>query len=213
MLEPAPHEGGHVGLGQPAGQQRERGRTQRGRGHRTRGVDPIAKAEVDARIAAAEDAHEHGGHHVAFQPGLQQGACTRLELQRIAGHDERHGVILSGLGGRVYKRECMSTATAPADELPILWQLQISHFNEKVRWALDLKRVPHVRRSLLPGAHAVQARRLTGADTTPVLTLDGRSIGGLDGDHRCARLTLAGSASVPGRSRAARPGARARGIL
>ena len=71
----------------------------------------------------------------------------------------------------------MSTAHARAERLPVLWQLQISHFNEKVRWALDLKRIPHVRRSLLPGVHAVQARRLTGADTTPVLTLDGRSIG------------------------------------
>lgn len=66
---------------------------------------------------------------------------------------------------------------APTGELPVLWQLQISHYNEKVRWALDLKRIPHVRRSLLPGVHAIQARRLTGADTTPVLTLDGRSIG------------------------------------
>jgi len=65
---------------------------------------------------------------------------------------------------------------SPANELPVLWQLQISHFNEKVRWALDLKRVPHRRRSLLVGWHAIAARRLTGRDTTPVLTLDGRSI-------------------------------------
>jgi glutathione S-transferase len=65
-----------------------------------------------------------------------------------------------------------------SDTLPVLWQLEISHFNEKVRWALDYKRIPHVRRALLPGAHVIQARRLTGnCDTTPVLTLDGRSIG------------------------------------
>jgi glutathione S-transferase len=64
------------------------------------------------------------------------------------------------------------------DDLPVLWQLQISHYNEKVRWALDHKRVPHVRRSLLPGLHSVKAKRLTGdVDTTPVMTLDGRSIG------------------------------------
>jgi glutathione S-transferase len=62
--------------------------------------------------------------------------------------------------------------------LPVLWQLEISHYNEKVRWALDYKRVPHVRRSLLPGLHMLKAKRLTGAtSTTPVLTLDGRSIG------------------------------------
>jgi glutathione S-transferase len=79
--------------------------------------------------------------------------------------------------GKRYKRRLMSSALAPAGDLPVLWQLQISHYNEKVRWALDLKRIPHVRRSLLPGAHAIKARRLTGADTTPVLTLHGRSIG------------------------------------
>jgi glutathione S-transferase len=61
---------------------------------------------------------------------------------------------------------------------PVLWQLEISHFNEKVRWALDYKRIPHIRRSLLPGPHALKAKRLTGdTDTTPVLTLDGSSIG------------------------------------
>ena len=62
--------------------------------------------------------------------------------------------------------------------LPVLWQLEISHYNEKVRWALDYKQVPHIRRSLLPGLHMVKAKRLTGdTSTTPVLTLDGRSIG------------------------------------
>jgi glutathione S-transferase len=61
---------------------------------------------------------------------------------------------------------------------PVLWQLEISHYNEKVRWALDYKRVAHVRRSLLPGLHVVKAKRLTGdTDTTPVFTVDGCSIG------------------------------------
>jgi glutathione S-transferase len=64
-----------------------------------------------------------------------------------------------------------------AASVPVLWQLEISHYNEKVRWALDYKRVPHIRRSLLPGLHAVKAKRLTGDTTTPVLALDGRSIG------------------------------------
>jgi glutathione S-transferase len=64
------------------------------------------------------------------------------------------------------------------ESVPVLWQLQLSHYNEKVRWALDHKRIPHIRRSLLPGLHALKARRLTGdTRTTPVLTLDGRSIG------------------------------------
>lgn len=37
--------------------------------------------------------------------------------------------------------------------LPTLHQFRFSHFNEKVRWALDYKRVPHHRRSYLPGMH------------------------------------------------------------
>jgi glutathione S-transferase len=82
--------------------------------------------------------------------------------------------------------ETASQGTRPSIDLsdrsevavPVLWQLQISHYVEKVRWALDYKRVPHVRRSLLPGFHAVKAKRLTrDTSTAPVLTLDGRSIG------------------------------------
>jgi glutathione S-transferase len=68
--------------------------------------------------------------------------------------------------------------TQPVSAVPVLWQLQISHYVEKVRWALDYKRVPHVRRTLLPGLHLTKAKRLTGdTSTTPVLTIDGRSIG------------------------------------
>ena len=72
----------------------------------------------------------------------------------------------------------MAIGAPRPDGLPVLWQLQLSHYNEKVRWALDYKRIPHVRRSLLPGIHLVVAQRLTGTgDTTPVMTIDGRSIG------------------------------------
>ena len=72
----------------------------------------------------------------------------------------------------------MAAIPARVDSLPVLWQLEISHYNEKVRWALDYKRISHTRRSLLPGLHVLKARSLTGdTRTTPVLTLDGRSIG------------------------------------
>ena len=72
----------------------------------------------------------------------------------------------------------MAIGAPRSDGLPVLWQLQLSHYNEKVRWALDYKQIPHVRRSLLPGLHVIVAQRLTRAgDTTPVLTIDGRSIG------------------------------------
>jgi glutathione S-transferase len=62
-------------------------------------------------------------------------------------------------------------------ELPTLWQLRVSHFNEKARWALDYKDVPHRRRALAPGFHPRRSKRLGGRGTTPVLVLDGEVIG------------------------------------
>jgi glutathione S-transferase len=61
---------------------------------------------------------------------------------------------------------------------PTLIQLDISHYSEKVRWALDYKRVPHVRRSPLPGSHIPIAFALTGGEsvTLPLLRLEGRTI-------------------------------------
>ena len=57
-----------------------------------------------------------------------------------------------------------------------LLQFRHSPYNEKVRWALDLKQVPHRRRSLLPGPHVATVRRLTGRSTTPALRLDDGSV-------------------------------------
>jgi glutathione S-transferase len=72
----------------------------------------------------------------------------------------------------------MSGSGQNVEGLPVLWQLQVSHYVEKVRWAFDYKRVPHIRRSLLPGVHIREAARLTGdTSTVPVLTIDGGSIG------------------------------------
>jgi glutathione S-transferase len=60
----------------------------------------------------------------------------------------------------------------------ILWHLDISHFNEKVRWALDYKRVPHERRSVFPGMQELRARTLRGGTSTlPVIEIDGARIG------------------------------------
>lgn len=65
------------------------------------------------------------------------------------------------------------------DGRPTLWQLDISHYSEKVRWALDHKRVPHRRRSPLPGTHIPITFVLTsgGGYTLPLLQMDGRTIG------------------------------------
>jgi len=50
-----------------------------------------------------------------------------------------------------------------------LYQFASSHYNEKARWALDWKGVPHRRVSLLPGPHAPRMKRLTGRTQTPAL--------------------------------------------
>jgi glutathione S-transferase len=61
------------------------------------------------------------------------------------------------------------------DHRPVLWQYTFSNYNEKVRWTLDFKRIPHRRRSLLPGSpRALAFSRGTG--TIPVLDLDGERI-------------------------------------
>ncbi len=61
---------------------------------------------------------------------------------------------------------------------PTLHQFRFSHFNEKVRWVLDHKRVPHHRHSYLPGMHILPMLRRTGQKQLPVwcdgaLTLPG----------------------------------------
>ena len=61
--------------------------------------------------------------------------------------------------------------------VPVLWHLKVSHYNEKARWALDYKAVPHVRRAAVPGQHRSIAAKLTGGRTFPVLELNGEVIG------------------------------------
>ena len=70
-------------------------------------------------------------------------------------------------------------------KLPLLWHFPISHYNEKVRWALDWKHIPH-RRVVLSASYLPRAWWATGRATLPVLHLDGRSIG--DSTHIIAAL-------------------------
>jgi glutathione S-transferase len=60
----------------------------------------------------------------------------------------------------------------------VLWHISISHYNEKVRWALDFKGVPHRRRAIPGGFHMLAALALTGGEsyTFPILELDGEAI-------------------------------------
>ena len=65
----------------------------------------------------------------------------------------------------------------PAVETPVLWHLEISHYNEKARWALDYKGIAHVRRAVTPALQELTARRLRAGRTVPVLEMNGRAIG------------------------------------
>ena len=60
--------------------------------------------------------------------------------------------------------------------LPLLWHIPLSHYNEKVRWALDFKNIPH-RRQCIGAGYLFKAWRATGHGTLPILFLDGKPIG------------------------------------
>jgi glutathione S-transferase len=60
-------------------------------------------------------------------------------------------------------------------DTPLLWHIPLSHFNEKVRWALDYKGISHRRRVLGPN-YLIRAWRATGQGKLPILWLGGRAI-------------------------------------
>jgi glutathione S-transferase len=62
---------------------------------------------------------------------------------------------------------------------PILWHIPVSHYSEKVRWALAYKGVEHERKRPTPPIHMPVAVYLTRGrhKTFPVLQLDGQRIG------------------------------------
>ena len=62
---------------------------------------------------------------------------------------------------------------------PVLWHIEVSHYNEKARWALDYKEIPHRRRVPMPGLHGFYALAITrgGQRRLPVLQLNGHAIG------------------------------------
>jgi glutathione S-transferase len=62
------------------------------------------------------------------------------------------------------------------DDVAVLWHLKVSSYNEKARWALDYKNVPHSKKAVEPGRHVRLAKRLAGTRTLPILELDGRVV-------------------------------------
>ena len=60
---------------------------------------------------------------------------------------------------------------------PTLYHIEISHYNEKARWALDYKHVAHVRKAPPPMLHVAWAFLLTRGATFPILKLNGHAVG------------------------------------
>ena len=56
--------------------------------------------------------------------------------------------------------------------VPVLWHFPISHFNEKVRWALDYKDIAYVRRAL-GASYLPRVWWASGQPWLPILFLDG----------------------------------------
>src|SRR5947209_5650531 len=81
--------------------------------------------------------------------------------------------------------------------LPVLWHLKVSNYNEKARWALDFKRVPHLRRAAVPGRHRAIAQAMTGGRTLPVLELDGEFIGDSTAIIQCLEREFPGPPLYP----------------
>lgn len=54
----------------------------------------------------------------------------------------------------------------------VLYQLSISHYCEKIRWALDHKRLSHRTANLLPGLHVAKMRKMGLKSSLPVLQHD-----------------------------------------
>lgn len=63
-----------------------------------------------------------------------------------------------------------------SDGRRVLLQFPISHYCEKTRWHLDLKRIPYEVRNLLPGPHVFVNRRFGADRTLPVLVEGGKGI-------------------------------------
>ena len=100
-------------------------------GHEIGGLHPIAGLGVDGHGDVDTCGDPRGGseHLVAGRPLV-------ILIAERGGHAAARGRN-HGETGRYHGPR----------RLPVLWQLQVSHYVEKVRWALDYKRVPHIRRS------------------------------------------------------------------
>ena len=94
----------------------------------------------------------------------------------------RRGTRRSAAAVRVPPGGCRKTARTGLGSLVVtvvLWHIELSHYNEKARWALDYKSIAHELRVPMPGLHGARARVLTRGKhgRLPVIELEGRRIG------------------------------------
>lgn len=61
---------------------------------------------------------------------------------------------------------------------PRLLHFRVSHYNGKVRWALDYKGWQYLREAQIPGFHVPRIRGLSGQNQLPVLEIDRRVLAG-----------------------------------
>ena len=59
-----------------------------------------------------------------------------------------------------------------------LYQFPLSHYCEKVRWALDYKKLHYTPRNLLPGLHIKKAKKLSKSSSLPILLHNGFAVSG-----------------------------------
>lgn len=57
-----------------------------------------------------------------------------------------------------------------------LYQFPLSHYCEKVRWALDYKRIPYKIKNLLPGPHLLTIKKIAPKTTVPVIVDAGQVV-------------------------------------
>ena len=97
----------------------------------------------------------------------------------VAVGEQRQILLDRCVGYRTIRGNKLRVAIVNANhaslDIPLLWHIPLSHFSEKVRWALDYKGIAHRRRVLGP-AYLIRAWRATGQGKLPVLWLDGRAI-------------------------------------
>lgn len=68
-----------------------------------------------------------------------------------------------------------------------LYQFPISHYCEKIRWALEYKRLPYTKIDLLPGSHVGVVKKIAPKSNVPVLVHDDMGSSELQRHHYLSR--------------------------